>query len=190
MEWRMGPEKEDRGWGKRLEKILGVLHPANQPAHISLAEERGVEGWRELFNITDTVLETCMGKEQRCVWGGGGGTLQYQGQTLLEPPVHVQEKWGWVGGGGGTLQHHGQTLCWKPPCTCMGRLWGRCPWGVVRACTWRSWAAGWSVWAPGEQQTVPVAPWASQTRLASGPSWRPWLQMSPRKQDQMIKPLS
>ena len=94
------------------------------------------------------------------------------------------------GGGGGTLQHHGQTLCWKSPCTCMGRLWGRCPWGVVRACTWRSWVAGWSVWAPGEQQTAPIAPWASQTRSASGPSWRLSPRMLPRKQDQMIKPLS
>ena len=97
----MGPEKEDRGWGKRLEKILGILHPANQPAHISLAEERGVEGTLQHHRQTDIVLETWMGKEQRCVCGGG--TLQYQGQTdtVLEPPCTCTGKEGVGGGRGG-----------------------------------------------------------------------------------------
>ena len=108
----MGPEKEDRGWGKRLEKILGILHPANQPAHISLAEERGVEGTLQHHRQTDIVLETCMGKEQRCVWGGEIFNIRDKQTLCWNPPVHVREKRGLVGGGGGgTLQHHGQTLC-------------------------------------------------------------------------------
>ena len=104
-----GSRERGQGLGEKIRKNTWCFAPS-QPAstHITSRGKRGggMEGTLQHHRQTDTVLETCMGKEQRCVCvGGGGGELFNIRDKHCWNPLYMYRKsgGGWGRGGGAEL---------------------------------------------------------------------------------------